>query len=332
MIYRNTQSAAKKFFAHTSLFILGFSMSAFTVLVLVKALTAVFDASIIDQFKSIYYLTNYSDTTVSLINGIFGAVVTLCLCAVTVGLFFSMFSASKDNMSGVVKGIRLIKYSVIVGLIISVITAVCSVASVSVINHYALKAAAFQQTVSNNSGKLFILAMSFGAVSVILEIAVIRLMIAMESYFKGTSISRGGTGLAGFISGVGAVAAASGAVSLLYDVVTANYKAENFSPASLVSDILNILISISLIIFFISLMMSVYDYSNMFVDDEYFYYDSDDFLWDDDEKFEIKVFPKDEDHRYDRYSEPKKLMPPVDMLHTEYPDNTKQYSTVSESV
>ncbi len=322
LIYRNIKYNAKNIFTGTSVFMLAFSILSFTMLVVIKTLIAVFDVSIIDQFKSIYYITSYSNSTVSLINGIFGAVVILCLCLITFGLFFSIFSASKENIPKLIRGIKLIKFSVILGLIVSIITAVCSIASVSVINYYAVKAAAFQQTVNNNSRKLFILTIAFGAVSIILEIAMIRFLIGMEHYFNGTAIIKIGSGLAGFISGVGAVSAAAEFISLLYNIVMVDYGTENFSPASLASDIVNIIMSVSLIIFFISLMMSVYNYSsNVLADDEYFDDFYDDMVYD--EEIEVRVFSEDKNYTSEAYSNHKLMMPPFDIPHTEYPRNNK---------
>ena len=307
-------------FQDTSVFVLAFSMAAFTVLVLIKTLVAVFETSVIDQFRSIYYLTDYSSSTVSLVSGIFGAIVTLLLGTATFGLFFVIFSASRENLSKVIAGMNLIKFSAVFGLIVSIITVVCSVASVSVVNYYAVRAAAFQQTVRNDSWRMLVSALVFGAVSIIFEIAVIRFLMAIENYLSSKELRRKGAGLIGFVSGIGAVTAAIAFISLLYDIVTVNYKSENFSPSSLASDILNLLISVSLIVFFISLMMSVYNYSKVFMDDEdeYFYDYFDDTQWD--EEKEVRVFSEDESHIIEDYSKPKQFILTFDIPHTEYPE------------
>ena len=312
-----------KVFDHTSAIVMAFSMLTFTVLVLIKTLVTVFNASVINQFKSIYYLTNYSSSNVSLISGIFGGTVTLSLSLAIFGLFFSIIAESKENVAKVMTGIKLIRFSAILGLIVSIITAVCSVASVSVVNYYAVKASSFQQTVQNNSWRLLFSSLVFGAVSVIFEVAVIRFLMAMENYLKGNELRRKGVGLIGFVSGMGAVTAAIVFVSLLYDIITVNYKSESFSPFSLTSDILNLLISVSLIVFFISLMMSVYNYSyysKIFMDDEYeYFYDYfDDTQWD--EEKEVRVFSEDESHIIEDYSKPKQFILTFDIPHTEYPE------------
>ena len=307
-------------FQDTSVFVLEFSMAAFTVLVLIKTLVAVFETSVIDQFRSIYYLTDYSSSTVSLVSGIFGAIVTLLLGTATFGLFFVIFSASRENLSKVIAGMNLIKFSAVFGLIVSIITVVCSVASVSVVNYYAVRAAAFQQTVRNDSWRMLVSALVFGAVSIIFEIAVIRFLMAIENYLSSKELRRKGAGLIGFVSGIGAVTAAIAFISLLYDIVTVNYKSENFSPSSLASDILNLLISVSLIVFFISLMMSVYNYSKVFMDDEdeYCYDYFDDTQWD--EEKEVRVFSENESHIIEDYSKPKQFVLTFDIPHTEYPE------------
>ena len=144
-------------FQDTSVFVLAFSMAAFTVLVLIKTLVAVFETSVIDQFRSIYYLTDYSSSTVSLVSGIFGAIVTLLLGTATFGLFFVIFSASRENLSKVIAGMNLIKFSAVFGLIVSIITVVCSVASVSVVNYYTITVIqlVFIGTVTNSPPKIY---------------------------------------------------------------------------------------------------------------------------------------------------------------------------------
>lgn len=313
MLDKNKKDFAKSIFIKPSFYILTFSLLGFAVFVLLKTFVSVFDGTITDQFKSIYYLTNYSRSTVSFVNGIFGTAVTAAMILALLGLFMIIFGASGENTAKILKGMKLIKISVVTAMIISIILLICSIASVSVINHYSLRAAAFGESAVNNSGKMFFTSIVFGALSIISEISLLRLITSVKHYLTGVWRYKDGAGLAEFIAGVGAIVSAVEFVELMYDIAVMNQKNDYLSPSVLVSDILDILIISSLIVFFVSLMMSVYNYTHCIDDDEDFYED----FYEDIEEFEPRVFSKEEKGISPK--ENKALVLSFDIPHTEYP-------------
>ncbi len=250
-------------FARTSMFTLSCALAAFTVFATFRTLVTAFSAYPLNELKSLYYFFGESVLAIGLVNGICGGIVCAVLFLLSLGMFKTISAAKTQNHKKFLNAADFVKYSLVAGIILTVVMIVCSMASVSIINYEYTKNAGknlYYQSYRSSAGSLFALTILFGAISLTLEIALMRLLLAIQRTVRNDIPQKQGSVLAIITGSFGAVATTITFVTTLFELVMPGTVNSVLSPAMLANNTLNVLLSAAVSVLMIAaiVVVSVY--------------------------------------------------------------------------
>ena len=257
-------TAVKNIFAKPMITTLGCSFGVLGVCVLARAICSAADQKQLDLYASLYYM--FGSSSVFIVNIVMGTILAAALFFLAAGIFSARASILNNENAGNPTGV--LKLSSVIALVITAIYIVIAFASVGVLNYTQISPT---EVTSASANSLFTAAFFLGTVTIIAEAALIRFSRSINSNIKLSDTSKKGSALLSVSSIAGASVAFGIFCAALYTLVipSNSYResiikdlpVKNLETSKLILDSINIVLYASLLVMFVSLIMTAFSYA-----------------------------------------------------------------------
>lgn len=263
-VFSSPGAAVKNIFSKPMITTLGCSLGVLGVSVLARAICSAADQKQLDLYASLYYM--FGSSSVFIVNIVMGSIIAAALFFLAAGIFSARSAILRNETIENATG--MMKISSVTALVITAIYIVIAFASVGVLNHTQISEASL---VSASANSLFTAAFFLGAVTIAAEISLIRLSGSINKNIGSSDTVKKGSALLSVSSIAGASVAFGIFCAALYTLVipSESYRqsiikdlpVKALEPSKIIMDSINIVLYISLLVMFISLVMIAFSYA-----------------------------------------------------------------------
>lgn len=251
-------------FGKTSALTLSCSVAAMTLFALIRTLISVFYAYQLSELKAMYYFVGNSHIAVRIVNGIVGTVACAVLFLMSLEMFKAIVASKNGRSEKLLKSLKWLSVSLIAAIFLTAILTVSSFVSAGLINYQTNGYRNFTSYNTVNAVELFFAAILFGALSLTSEIALTRLVLALQRTVKNNVPEKQGSALTIAVSSFGAIVMTITFLITLAHLVLPDSSAktmQNIFAGTLAINTINVLLAGTVTVIFVTLAIAVSAYS-----------------------------------------------------------------------